>query len=240
MSKFIDLTGMQFNRLTVLERDINNKNQGTYWLCQCNCKDKTIKSIRSSHLLEGKIQSCGCITKETKVDWRLDLLKQGIILIYIDNKHELRSTIYDIYNRCYNPKFKHYEYYKSNNVTVSKEFHNGYVFAEYLMNLPNYNKREELNLTVDRINNNKGYERGNLRWATKIEQRANQREADDQITQKYFKAIYKDGTTIISNNRREFCREYNINRGNMFQVLTGQKLSVKGWKFEWIEGNSNE
>jgi hypothetical protein len=238
--KFIDLTNQTFGKLTVIERDLNNNKRGTYWICKCNCKNQTIKSIRSTHLIAGEINSCGCISKETKVDWRKDLLKQGIELIYIDNKHELRSTIYDIYNRCYNPKFKHYEYYKSNNITVSKEFHNGYIFAKYLMSLPDYEKRKELNLTVDRIDNNKGYERNNLRWTTKTIQRLNQREADDQISQKYFKATYKDGTIIISNNRREFCREYNINRGNMFQVLSGNKQSVKGWKFDWIEDNKNE
>ncbi len=240
MGKFIDLKDQKFGRLTVIERDLKTKNKGTYWICKCSCENETIKSIKSSHLIEGKINSCGCITKEVKVDWRKKLLDQGMKIIYIDNKHELRSTIYDIYNRCYNPSFKHYEYYKSNNVTVSEEFHNGYVFAEYLMSLPNYDKRKELNLTVDRINNSKGYERGNLRWATKTIQRLNQREADDQISQKYFKATHNDGTVIISNNRREFCRQYNLNRGNMYQVLIGNKQTVKGWTFKWIEDDNNE
>ena len=58
-----DLTGRVFERLTVLNRD--NTKTGAYWICQCNCKDKTIKSIISYSLLRGTTKSCGCIRKET-------------------------------------------------------------------------------------------------------------------------------------------------------------------------------
>ena len=35
-----------------------------YWLCECNCINKTIKSIRGDSLKQGKTKSCGCIQKE--------------------------------------------------------------------------------------------------------------------------------------------------------------------------------
>lgn len=59
MSKMIDLTGQRFGRLLVKEKDNNRiTKSGSYWICQCDCG--VIKSIRSSSLRRGEIQSCGC------------------------------------------------------------------------------------------------------------------------------------------------------------------------------------
>ena len=33
-------------------------NNGSYWLCECECGN--VKSIKSSSLRRGEIQSCGC------------------------------------------------------------------------------------------------------------------------------------------------------------------------------------
>ena len=63
MSKMIDLTGQRFGRLLVKEKD--NKritNSGSYWICECDCGK--IKSVRSSSLRRGEIQSCGCFRIE--------------------------------------------------------------------------------------------------------------------------------------------------------------------------------
>lgn len=59
MSKMIDLTGHTYGRLTVLRKDNERiTNSGSYWICQCECGK--IKSVRSSSLRRGEIQSCGC------------------------------------------------------------------------------------------------------------------------------------------------------------------------------------
>ena len=63
MSKLIDLTGQKFGRLTVLHKDNERKtSSGSYWVCQCECGK--IKSIKSSSLRRGEIQSCGCLRDE--------------------------------------------------------------------------------------------------------------------------------------------------------------------------------
>ena len=63
MSKCIDLKDQVFGRLKVLEKDSNRKtNSGSYWICQCECGNT--KSIRSSSLRRGEIQSCGCLRNE--------------------------------------------------------------------------------------------------------------------------------------------------------------------------------
>lgn len=60
MSKLIDLTGQKFGKLLVISKDINKKtNSGSYWVCKCDCGK--IKSVKSSSLRRGEIQSCGCL-----------------------------------------------------------------------------------------------------------------------------------------------------------------------------------
>ncbi|HBI37107.1 MAG TPA: hypothetical protein DDY71_05630 [Spirochaetia bacterium] len=56
---FKDLTGMQFGKLTVLNF-VEMKNKKSYWLCQCNCKDKTIIKVVAANLKNGNTKSCGC------------------------------------------------------------------------------------------------------------------------------------------------------------------------------------
>lgn len=67
MGTRIDLTGKQFNRLTVIKEDPVRANDGRIkWICQCDCGN--IKSISGSSLRRGLAQSCGCLQKErTKI-----------------------------------------------------------------------------------------------------------------------------------------------------------------------------
>ena len=59
-----DLTKQKFNHWTVLyldkERTESSSGRRTYWVCQCDCEDKTIRSVRSDGLTSGKSKSCGC------------------------------------------------------------------------------------------------------------------------------------------------------------------------------------
>ena len=72
MSKLIDLTGQKFGRLLVLKKDNTRiTKSGSYWICQCECG--TIKSIKSSSLRRGEIQSCGCLRNERSKKAREDM-----------------------------------------------------------------------------------------------------------------------------------------------------------------------
>lgn len=62
----IDLTGQQLGRLMVLSEAEPVRYAGTAarrWECRCTCG--TIKVIHQSHLRSGKIQSCGCLHRDT-------------------------------------------------------------------------------------------------------------------------------------------------------------------------------
>jgi len=61
MSKFHDLTGQRFGRLTVLGRAPNDKDGSVRWHCICECGTK--KEIRGSALIYGSTRSCGCLNE---------------------------------------------------------------------------------------------------------------------------------------------------------------------------------
>lgn len=89
MSNLIDLTGQKFGRLTVLHKDNERKtNCGSYWICQCDCGN--IKSVKSSSLRRGEIQSCGCLRNERTIEAKKKL---GLIDNLIGQKFGLLTVI---------------------------------------------------------------------------------------------------------------------------------------------------
>ena len=69
-------------------------------------------------------------------------------------------------SRCNNPHHKAYARYGGRGIKCEISFHDFLLAA---------GPKPGLNYSIDRIDNNKGYEKGNLRWATRQEQSANRR-----------------------------------------------------------------
>lgn len=72
---FIDMTGMQIGRWTVIEVDEEKTKKHSYfdgkrmrrrvyWKCKCSCDKHTEKSILGQNLRNGTSKSCGCWNKE--------------------------------------------------------------------------------------------------------------------------------------------------------------------------------
>lgn len=61
MPRLTDLTGQRFGRLVVTKR-APNKGQATAWYCQCDCGNT--KSIAAVNLVHKITHSCGCMKKE--------------------------------------------------------------------------------------------------------------------------------------------------------------------------------
>lgn len=59
---FKDLTGNIFNRLTVIKRAPNLPDGRAKWECKCLCGEH--REVRSTDLLKGNTQSCGCLFLE--------------------------------------------------------------------------------------------------------------------------------------------------------------------------------
>lgn len=187
MSKFIDLTGEKFGKLTVVERKGTDKHGGALWLCKCECGNE--KLTTSNHLRMGKCSSCGCLqTAHMKELGKAK--KHG----YANS--DIYKRYHNIISRCFNPNVYSYTDYGSRGITVCERWRNSFeAFYDDVSKLPHFGEK---GYSLDRIDNNGNYEPNNVRWATKKEQNNNTRN-NHYIT-------YNGKTQTIS----QWADEYNI------------------------------
>ena len=149
-----------------------------------------------AHILNvkfGNTKSCGCYKKQK--------IKE------VNTKHNLIYTrIYkiwrDIKSRTLNLKNKSYNDYGGRGITICDEWKNEFMsFYEWAMS-NGYSDE----LSIDRIDNDRGYSPENCRWTTRTIQSRNQRIRKDNRTGykgvSYFKRARKYQTYININSKR--------------------------------------
>ena len=163
MRKMKNLKGQKFGRLTAICPVGKNNRNAVLWLCECDCGLDAI--VESSSLVRGLTRSCGCLDREAHKfrPNRTTHGKSGTRLYRIWKKMK---------SRCSNLNDPDYQqYYGSRGITVCDEWlHNFQAFHDWAMS---HGYSDEL--TIDRMDNDKGYSPDNCRWATAEEQRHNQR-----------------------------------------------------------------
>jgi hypothetical protein len=75
-----------------------------------------------------------------------------------------------IKSRCLNPSHRAYRNYGGRGITIAKEWAD-----DFLAFLVHVGRRPSNRHSIDRINNQLGYQPGNIRWSTDIEQNRNRR-----------------------------------------------------------------
>lgn len=80
--KVKDLTANKYGRLTpAFYKSVKDDKNVTriIWFCKCKCGKPGFVEVRSSHLLRGSIQSCGCLREEKSRErmYHLIAVKKG-------------------------------------------------------------------------------------------------------------------------------------------------------------------
>ncbi|MES2608427.1 MAG: hypothetical protein V4544_06850 [Pseudomonadota bacterium] len=135
--------------------------------CKCSCGSITNKQL--NNLKSGVIKSCGTSCPYFVSPNKTHGLSRG--------KDGKTSKVYKAHHammqRCYDPKHHAYENYGGRGILVSPELQDLKNFCEYICEYVGEPGSAELSL--DRIDNERGYEKGNLRWATASVQLNNRR-----------------------------------------------------------------
>lgn len=202
MSKFINLMGQQFGRLTIIQCDKRSKSGNYKWLCKCSCGKDTI--VSNNNLKNGHTKSCGCLNA--------DLLRTRATKHGHCKKGKVSRTYYcwhSMIKRCTKPNNKAYKNYGGRGIKVCNKWMK---FENFLKNMGECPK----GMSLDRINNNGNYCKSNCRWTTYNKQNRNKRN-NINIT-------FKNKTQCLT----DWAKELNCNKYTVIQKLF--KLNEKSDK----------
>lgn len=203
-SKLIDLTGKEFGWLTVVGLDhmerkgIHNR---PYWKCVCKCG--TEKVISSDSLRRGTL-SCGCYRKIVN---QIRMYRGGA------DRHRLHGVLRMAKKRCEDPSCEFYHNYGARGIKVCDEWQGSDGLDRFYRWAMSHGYKQ--GLTLDRIDNNKGYSPDNCQFVTRKYQSNNKR------NNVYFTF---DGVT---KTLAEWCEYYKVPYGRV-----EARLTKMGWDIE--------
>ena len=137
--------------------DQKSKDGHIKWICQCKCGD--ISEYIATRVKHERVNQC----KKCSVN----LTAQKIKKHGMRNSKEYKTWI-AIKNRCKNKNAKDFQRYGANNIDIHDDWINS--FEKFFLHI---GRAPSKNHSIDRIDNSKGYEPGNVRWATRVEQQRN-------------------------------------------------------------------
>lgn len=196
-----DITGQKFGRLTAVKPTDQKSGRHIVWEFSCDCGSADLVYKTAGNVRMAAITECISCLKKTRA------ANGGAV---VQGRVKEHNAWRGIRCRCYDPNVREYKYYGGKGIKMCDEWLNSFdAFCEYLGPPPS--KKH----SVDRVDYNKDYEPGNVRWATPIQQ------ANNKCNVK--KYLFKGEMRTLP----EICRgedaEYNLVR---------RRVTQQGWALE--------
>lgn len=201
-----DITNQRFGRLVAVRPSGNKKHNCIAWTCQCDCGNQA--EVASNTLRSGYTRSCGCLARETAAKAKL---KHGAW-----GSPAYRSWDMMI-QRCTNPKHTSFPRYGALGVTVCERWRTFSLFLSDMGERP-------AGTSIDRIDSCKGYEPGNCRWATTLEQARNKRKPTTSFEVAEMVRAYRAETGA---GPKELAKRFGITVGSASGIIYLGQISRK-------------
>ena len=168
VGKLLIAAGTIFGQWTVL-REVRARGPHRRYECRCSCGRRGI--VFQTHLQARRsvrCRPCGIQVSAGKNKGLTRNVKHG------ETRRRKRSPEFETWSsikqRCHNQNYHGYRLYGGRGIRVALEWRND--FTAFLAHI---GRRPSLKHSIDRIDNARGYEPGNVRWATRIMQARNRR-----------------------------------------------------------------
>lgn len=148
--------GQRYDRLVARRLIRKDKFFNVYWEFVCDCGNSII--TRASAVRFGNTQSCGCLQRERAQQANTVHGK------YLTPEYKVWNGMSQ---RCSNPKHPAYSRYGGRGIVVCERWHS---FKNFFADM---GPRHSSGHSIERINNNLGYEPSNCKWAIRKEQQRN-------------------------------------------------------------------
>jgi hypothetical protein len=157
--KAIEMLGGSFGRLVVVDVVDVPGRRAKGLLVECDCG--TRKVVRANNVRSGATRSCGCLEREHREGhWKT----HGLARVP-------EYTVWEgMIARCENPNGHRYADYGGRGITVCARWR-----ADFGAFYADMGPRPSPTHQLDRVDNDRGYEPSNCRWATRHEQQNNMR-----------------------------------------------------------------
>ena len=202
--------GTRFGLLAIRE-EVESRNGYRQFACVCDCGAEV--TIRLSNLRTGNSTSCGCLRRAALEERNRQRAEAGY------KHHPLRSLHNGVVRRCTDPKNKDYPRYGGAGVQLWEPWRNRGRFIQDVER--EIGPRPSPLHSIDRIDAHGNYEPGNVRWATPLEQRHNQREACRFINHDEEEAIRRR-YTAGGVSQQQIAVEFDTNQPTVSRVVLRQ------------------